>query len=106
MIQYSVEFTQSAKDDFFNLYCYESTHPDFVSTEALKIAVVSLELMPERYPFFEEEPLVSKQIRVMKEGNVCVFYYINKETKIVTIIRMLFVQNVVIEQQLVTASAK
>jgi len=106
MIQYSVEFTESAKEDFFNLYCYETTHPQSLSTEALKVAITSLEIMPERFYFFEEKPLVDKQIRVMKEGNVCVFYFINKETKVVTIIRMMFVQNVAVEQQLVTNPVK
>ncbi|MCQ2573564.1 MAG: type II toxin-antitoxin system RelE/ParE family toxin [Treponema sp.] len=103
MIQYSVEFTESAREDFFNLYCYETTHPKSLSTEKLKVAVTSLELMPERFPFFEEKPMVDKQIRIMKEGDVCIFYFINKETKIVSIIRMLYVQNVIVEQQLVTS---
>lgn len=102
MIQYTVQFTESARDDFFNLSCYEISHPSLVSSDALKIAITSLELMPERFPFFEEEPLVRDQVRVMKEGNVCVFYFIDKEKKIVTILRLLFVENVAVEQQLVT----
>jgi len=105
MIQYSIEFTESAQNDFFNLYCYENTHPNCISVEALKVAVASLELMPERFPFYEEKEMVDKQVRVMKEGNTCVFYFINKETKVVSILRMLFIQNVAIEQQLVISSA-
>ncbi|MCQ2597178.1 MAG: type II toxin-antitoxin system RelE/ParE family toxin [Treponema sp.] len=102
MIQYTVQFTESAREDFFNLTCYETTHPSCVSAEKLKIAIASLELMPERFPFFEEKPLVDNQIRVMKEGNTCIFYFIDKEKKVVTIIRMMFIQNVAVEQQLIT----
>ena len=104
MIQYSIEFTESAQNDFFNLYCYETTHPGCVSVEDLKVAVSSLEVMPERFPYFEEKEMVDKQVRVMKEGKTCVFYYINKETKVVSILRMLFIQNVAVEQQLVVSS--
>lgn len=102
MIQYIVQFTESAKEDFFNLSCYENTHPSCISMNDLKVAITSLELMPERFPYYEEEAMVSKEVRVMKEGNTCVFYFIDKEKKVVTILRMLYVQNVIVEQQLVT----
>lgn len=106
MIQYSVQFTESAREDFFNLTCYENTHPSRVSAEKLKVAVASLELMPERFPYFEEKALVDNQIRVMKEDNTCIFYFIDKEKKVVTIIRMLYIQNVAVEQQLITDISK
>lgn len=106
MIQYTVQFTESAREDFFNLYCYETTHPTCVSAEKLQVAIASLELMPERFPFFEEKLLVGKEVRAMREGNVCVFYFIDKEKKVVTIIRIMYIQNVAVEQQLVTNITK
>lgn len=101
MIQYSVEFTAAAKEDYDNLCGYEIKHPA-ISSEQVRIAITSLELMPERFPFFEEKFTVSKQIRIMKEKNICIFYYINKEEKVVSIIRMMCIQDVAVTQQLVT----
>lgn len=101
MIQYSVEFTASAKEDYENLRSYQITHPK-LDISSLEVAITSLELMPERYPFFEEKLLVSNQVRILKEGDFCVFYYINKENKVVSVIRILYVQTRAVEQQLVT----
>ncbi|MCF0243104.1 MAG: type II toxin-antitoxin system RelE/ParE family toxin [Treponema sp.] len=102
MIQYSVEFTRAAREDYINLCSYEISHPA-ISIEKIQIAITSLEVMPERHPFFEEEKFtVEKEIRVMREDNILIFYYINKEEKIVSIIRMMYIQDVAVTQQLVT----
>ncbi len=106
MIQYTVQFTESAREDFFNLCSYEETHPSCVSSNGLKTAITSLEVMPERFPFFEEQPLVKAEVRVMKEGNTCIFYYIDKKKNVVSILRILFIQNVAVEQQLVADITK
>lgn len=97
MINYSVELSARALEDFRNLSGYEITHPG-LNMSFIREKILSLQTMPERYPFWEENPWIEKQVRVMVKNGVCIFYYINKETKIVSVIRILYVQNAAVKE--------
>ena len=97
VIEYEVILTGRAREDFENLRSLHKIQGS-VSIEKIKTAIESLMLSPERHPFFEEEPWVSREIRLIEKDGACIFYYIDKEEKKVYVVRILYAQKVLVEQ--------
>lgn len=97
LIEYEVNLTNQAKEDFDNLRIFHHTE-SAIPIDEVKTAIESLVLIPERYPFFEEEPWVEREIRIIEKDGVCIFYYIDKEAKKVYVVRILYARKVLVEQ--------
>lgn len=56
----------------------------------LESRILSLDTMPERYKSYDKEPWHSQGFRILPVDNFIVFYIPDANTKIVTIIRILY----------------
>lgn len=88
MINYTVKLSaKAAKDLEMISKTIRRTKP--VAFAELEKHILGLENMPEKYPFYEEDPWIKRGIRYMKCGTFGVFFGMNKETKKVFVIRVL-----------------
>ncbi|MCL2766750.1 MAG: type II toxin-antitoxin system RelE/ParE family toxin [Peptococcaceae bacterium] len=53
-------------------------------------AIYSLEIMPERFRRYEEEPWRSRNLRVMPVDNYLVLYIVDKKNSVATVIRIMY----------------
>lgn len=88
MIKYAVKLSSQAEKDL-ELIAKKVKPANAAAFASLESHVLGLENMPERYPFYEEEPWVSKGLRFMKTSGFGIFFGINKEKKIVYVVRIL-----------------
>ena len=58
--------------------------------DRLEEAISKLDHMPEKYRRYEREPWRSRGLRVFPVDNYLVFYIHDEETKIVTVIRVMY----------------
>ena len=58
--------------------------------ERLEEHIIGLEEFPEKFRTYEKEPWRSRGLRVMSVDNYLVFYIPNKDTGIVTVIRVVY----------------
>ncbi|ANR70847.1 addiction module toxin RelE [Selenomonas sp. oral taxon 126] len=90
-MMYRVELSAQAKEDMREIYV-ELRAID--SAEALfrhlEEHIYALEEMPERYRLYEGEPWRTHGLRVMPVDHYLVFYIPNHESRIVTVIRILY----------------
>ena len=52
--------------------------------------ILSLDTMPERYRKYEKEPWKSRGLRILPIDNYLVFYTMNTDIKVVTILRVMY----------------
>ena len=90
-MMYRVELSAQAKEDMREIYV-ELRAID--SAEALfrhlEEHIYALEEMPERYRLYEGEPWRTRGLRIMPVDHYLVFYIPNHESRIVTVIRILY----------------
>ena len=90
-----VQYTFKARQDLRNIYDYIAftlLAPEEArnTSERIMKTIRTLEIMPERNPFYKEEPWHSQGIRFVPVRNYLVFYFIDKEIETVTIIRIMY----------------
>lgn len=95
MMIYEVTITEQAESDLRGIYEYIAF--ELLSLEnaegqldRLEEHILGLETFPEKYRAYEKEPWKSRGLRVMPVDNYLVFYIPDKETEIVTVIRVIY----------------
>ena len=92
---YEVITTDQADADLRGIYEYiafELLSPDNAAgqLERLEEHIIGLEEFPGKFRTYEKEPWNSRGLRVMPVDNYLVFYIPNKDTGIVTVIRVMY----------------
>lgn len=92
---YEVITTNQADADLRGIYEYiafELLSPDNAAgqLERLEEHIIGLEEFPDKFKPYEKEPWNSRGLRVMPVDNYLVFYIPNKDTEIVTVIRVMY----------------
>ena len=93
-MMYNVETTKQARHDMKMLYEYiADTLMEPIIAEKqytrIEMAVYSLDQMPERFRRYEKEPWRSRNLRIMPVDNYIVFYTVNNESRVVTVMRIM-----------------
>ena len=91
---YDVQSTGQARHDLKQVYKYIAEtlmEPVIAENQYTRIenAVYSLDQMPERFRQYEKEPWRSRNLRVMTVNNYVVFYTVDNEKRVVTVIRIM-----------------
>ncbi|MDR1702980.1 MAG: type II toxin-antitoxin system RelE/ParE family toxin [Sporomusaceae bacterium] len=94
-MMYDVKITQQACLDLRIIYEYIADtlmEPLIAKNQYSRIekAVYSLEQMPERFRQYEKEPWQSRNLRVMPVDNYLVFYIVDNENRMATVIRIMY----------------
>jgi len=92
---YEIEMTEAAKKDLQSIFEYIAfilQEPENARNQMrrLESRILSLDTMPERYKSYDKEPWHSQGVRILPVDNFIVFYIPDANTKIVTIIRILY----------------
>ena len=92
---FDVQISEQADNDLrgiFEYIAFELLAPENAAgqLDRLEEAISKLEHMPERYRRYEREPWQSRGLRVFQVDNYLVFYILDIETKIVTVIRVMY----------------
>ena len=92
---YEVITTNQADADLRGIYEYitfELLSPDNAAgqLDRLEELILELEEFPEKYRLYGNEPWHSRGLRVMPVDNYLVFYIPDKDTGIVTVIRVMY----------------
>lgn len=92
---FEIEISAQADIDLRDIYEYiafELQSPEHASgqLDRLEAGILALDQMLERFREYEKEPWHSRGLRIMPVDNYCVLYIPNKETQIVTIIRVMY----------------
>ena len=92
---YEVITSDQADADLRGIYEYiafELFSPDHAAgqLDRLEEHIIGLEKFPEKFRHYEKEPWHSRGLRVMPVDNYLVFYIPNKDTGIVTVIRVMY----------------
>lgn len=90
-----IVYTFRARQDLKEIYEYVAFSllaPDAARGMYQKIieSARSLETMPERNPFYKEEPWHSQGLRFLPVKNYLLFYTVNLENSTVSIVRILY----------------
>lgn len=92
---YNVEISRQADADLRSIYEYIaftllSAENAIGQLNRLEDRIMELEDMPERFRRYEKEPWHSRGMRQMPVDNYLVFYIPDRDTEIVTIIRVMY----------------
>ena len=92
---YQVELTKQADSDLRGIYehiVFDLMSPDNAAgqLDRLEESIIGLEKFPERFRPYENEPWHSRGLRVMPVDNYLVFYIPDKDSGIVTVIRVMY----------------
>ena len=95
MTTYEIGITRQARFDMKGIHEYIADtlmEPVIASAQYTRIetAVYSLEQMPERFRQYEKEPWRSRNLRAMPVDNYIVFYTVDNEKRVVTVIRIMY----------------
>lgn len=88
-------WTAEAEKDLRGIFEYiafdlQSVQNAVGQLERLERGIVSLDRMPERFQIYEKEPWRRRNLRTMPVDNYLVFYMVNQEKRIVTIMRVMY----------------
>lgn len=94
-MNFKVEVSEQADADLRGIFEYiafelQSIQNAASQLERLEVNILGLDQMPERFREYGKEPWHSRGLRVMPVDNYLVFYVINKEKRVVTIIRVMY----------------
>ncbi len=92
---YAVELSEQADSDLrgiFEYIAFELQSPENASGQLARLEeqILSLETMPERYRKYEKEPWKSRGLHVLPVDNYVVFYIMDVDKKVVTILRVMY----------------
>ena len=94
-MMFDVQISEQADNDLrgiFEYIAFELLAPENATgqLDRLEEAISKLDHMPEKYRRYEREPWRSRGLRVVPADNYLVFYIPDEETKIVTVIRVMY----------------
>ncbi len=92
---FKVEISEQAEKDLRGIYNYISLDlqvPDVAAKQLRRLeeSIGKLDIMPERHQIYSMEPWFSRGLRVFPVDNFLVFYIPDKKSKKVTVIRVLY----------------
>jgi len=92
---FDVQISEQADRDLRGIYEYiafELLAPENAAgqLERLENAISKLDHMPDKFRRYDREPWKSRGLRVFLVDNYLVFYIPNEETRIVTVIRVMY----------------
>lgn len=92
---YGITITEQADSDLRGIYEYiafELLSPDNAAgqLDRLEENIMTLEEFPEKFRLYEKEPWHSRGLRVMPVDNYLVFYIVENDSEIVTVIRVMY----------------
>lgn len=92
---FDVQISEQADNDLrgiFEYIAWELLAPENAAgqLDRLEEAISKLDHMPEKFRRYEREPWRSRGLRVFPVDNYLVFYIPDMETKIVTVIRVMY----------------
>lgn len=92
---YIVSYSEDALNDLREIYNYiaiELLVPETAAAQVGRIrkAVRSLDFMPARYEVVEWEPWYSMEMHQLPVNNFIVYYLVEDEAKIVTVVRIFY----------------
>ena len=107
-MKYEIKITEKAETDIREIYNYIATELLAPETAAnllnkLEKNILELDFMPSKFRKYGSELWQSRGLRIMPVENFVVLYILDKKTKIVTIIRVMYGGRN-IEKQLVSGS--
>jgi toxin ParE1/3/4 len=94
-MKYDLIFTKQAEDDLrgiFEYIAFELLAPENAAGQMDRIEkkIQSLAKFPEKYRLYDREPWKSRNTRVVPVDNYVVFYISDKDTAVVTIVRIMY----------------
>lgn len=92
---FNVTITNKANCDIRDIYEYIAISlfsPKSALEQILRLekTITSLAEMPERHQIYDKEPWKSRGMRIVPVDNYLVFYLINAEKNVVTIVRVIY----------------
>ena len=95
MIEYSLEITESAKNDLKEIYNYIANSLMEPTTaekqlERIEEGILSLKHMPLRIAMEHNESLKQRNLRKLIVDNYLIFFLVNEETYSVIIVRVIY----------------
>ncbi|MCF0232704.1 MAG: type II toxin-antitoxin system RelE/ParE family toxin [Enterococcus sp.] len=92
---YEVLIAAEAEQDLRRIYeyiCLELKSPKSAKKQinSLEAAINSLTELPFRHRVFEHEPWKSRGLRIFPVGNYLVFYIVDKSSRLVNIVRIMY----------------
>lgn len=94
-MKYKIELSEQADKDLRNIYEYiafELQAPENASgqIDRLEKHILSLDSMPEKYRIYDKEPWKSRGLHILPVDNYVVLYIPDTDTKVVTILRIMY----------------
>jgi len=94
-MMFDVRISEQADSDLRGIFEYIAFEPMAPENAAgqldrLEEAISKLDHMPEKFQRYEREPWRSRGLRMFPVDNYLVFYIPDEETKIVTVIRVMY----------------
>ena len=94
-MKYKIEISEQADKDLRNIYEYiafELQAPENASDQIdrLEKHILSLDSMPEKYRIYDKEPWKSRGLHILPVDNYAVLYIPDTDTKVVTILRIMY----------------
>ena len=92
---YKIKITEQAEADIRNIYeyiAYKLLSPENASghLERIEKCVMSLDQMPERFSLYDREPWRSRGLHIVPIDNYCVFYLVDNNDMMVSIMRVIY----------------
>lgn len=92
---YEVVVSNSAENDLKEIYeyiAYKLLAPVNAAGQLKRLeeSILNLNEMPERFPLFNDDPWHSRGMRFMVRDNYVIFYIVNNEKCIVSVLRVLY----------------
>ena len=92
---FDVRISEQADRDLREIYEYiafflRAPENAYAQLERLEEAIMKLEKMPDRFRRYEREPWLSRGLRVLPVDNYLVFYIPKSETRIVSVLRVMY----------------
>lgn len=94
-MRYSICLSEQAEQDLRGIFSYiafslRSLQHAAEQLERLEQSIAKLNEMPERFRAYEKEPWHSRGLCVMPVDHYLVFYIPNPETRMITVIRVMY----------------
>jgi len=94
-MKYNIAMTEQAEADLGVIYehiAFSLLEPQYAAGQInrLESQILTLESLPEQYKSYDKEPWFSRGLRQMPVDNFLVLYLVEQETKMVTIIRIMY----------------
>ena len=92
---YSVRYSPAAREDLRGIYSYiayrlKESGTAAKQTDRIRKGIRSLDMMPERCRVVEWEPWASLGMRMMPIDNYVIYYLVDKEKRMVTVVRIFY----------------